>query len=350
MGLNQKFWNNKRVLITGHTGFKGAYLSLWLLMLGANIMGISNHSLKGKSAYKKLKISKKISEKFIDIRNLNELKNVIHKYKPEIIFHLAAQSLVIPSYKEPIETYTTNINGTINILEACKKQNYIKSIILITSDKCYRNNNAKKKFKEYDALGGQDPYSSSKACAEIVAEAYFRSYYEKTKTSIITCRAGNVIGGGDWSEHRLFPDIVKSISQNKKINLRMPNATRPWQFVLEPLLGYLKSVEFTYNIKNNIFESFNFGPNSKINKDVLWVASRIYRNYSTDFIPKTKQAPFKESNYLHLCNQKAKSKLNWKPKLSIENAIDWTCEGYKNFNDPKKFKLTIERQINEYSK
>jgi len=350
MSPNKIFWNKKRVLITGHTGFKGAYLSLWLLNLGATIIGISDRPLKGKSVYKKLKIGEKIIEKFIDIRNLNELKNAIHKYKPQIIFHLAAQSLVIPSYKDPIETYTTNINGTINILEACKKQNYIKTIILITSDKCYRNMNGNKKFKENDPLGGQDPYSSSKACTEIIAEAYFKSYYEKTKTKVITCRAGNVIGGGDWSEYRLFPDIIKSISQKKNISLRMPYATRPWQFVLEPLLGYLKSAELSYKEKINTFESFNFGPNNKINKNVLWIANRIYKNFNVVFSSRTKKQPFKESVYLNLSNQKAKSKLRWSPKLTIEKAIDWTCEGYKNFDDPKKFILTIESQINEYSK
>jgi CDP-glucose 4,6-dehydratase len=210
--------------------------------------------------------------------------------------------------------------------------------------------NGNKKFKENDPLGGQDPYSSSKACTEIIAEAYFKSYYEKTKTKVITCRAGNVIGGGDWSEYRLFPDIIKSISQKKNISLRMPYATRPWQFVLEPLLGYLKSAELSYKEKINTFESFNFGPNNKINKNVLWIANRIYKNFNVVFSSRTKKQPFKESVYLNLSNQKAKSKLRWSPKLTIEKAIDWTCEGYKNFDDPKKFILTIESQINEYSK
>lgn len=233
-------YKNKKVLITGHTGFKGSWLTLWLLLLGAKVIGYSLPPNTNPNLFSELKLSKEIIDIRGDIRDIKKIKKIIKKYKPDIIFHLAAQPIVKISYENPIETIETNILGTSNLLEASKNYNFIKGIINVTSDKCYLNKESIFGYRETDKLGGFDPYSASKACSEILTSAYRKSFFKDKKTLISSVRAGNVIGGGDWSKFRIIPDCIKSITKNKDIIIRNPSSIRPWQFVLEPLSGYLQ--------------------------------------------------------------------------------------------------------------
>ncbi|CAM8461537.1 WcaG Nucleoside-diphosphate-sugar epimerases [Candidatus Methylopumilus universalis] len=348
------FWKNKKVLITGHTGFKGSWMTLCLLKMGAEIYGVSKKDFKCPSLYSKLKLGGDIKEEFVDIRQYKKLEQVIKKFKPEVIFHLAAQSLVLESYKDPIETYTSNINGTINILDICKNLNFIKSIIIITSDKCYENLNTNKKFNENDHLGGSDPYSSSKACADIIANAYYQSFFKNKKTAVVTCRAGNVIGGHDWANNRLIPDTINAIRKNKKLKIRMPFATRPWQFVLEPIFGYLAVARLSFSNPHFYSGAYNFGPNTRNIKSVEWVIKEIYKQFDMHFklsLSQSKKTQKKyESKYLRLNNTKAKSILKWNPVLTISQAIKWSVDVYKIKSDKIKLKELCFKQISTYEK
>ena len=248
-----KFWMNKKVLVTGHTGFKGGWLSLWLSHLGADVLGYSLKPNVKKNFFNAVNLSNEINSIIGNIKDYNKLKKVINKYRPEIIFHMAAQPLVIDSYEDPRNTYETNVMGTLNILEAIRSDKGTKAFINITTDKCYLNNSSKKDFIESDPLGGHDPYSSSKACSEILTSSFRDSFFKnKNNTNIATARAGNVIGGGDWSKNRIIPDILNSIYSSKKINIRNPLSIRPWQHVLEPLYGYMLLAEKLYS-KNGGF-------------------------------------------------------------------------------------------------
>ena len=248
----KKFYKNKKVLVTGATGFKGAWLCYWLNLLGAKVYGVGYNPNKNKNLFYSLKLEKKIKLKLFDIRDKNKVKNFITLIKPQIIFHLAAQPLILESYKKPYLTYTVNSLGTLNVLETVRGIDSVGSLICITSDKCYESNYSTKGFKEKDRLGGKDPYSGSKATAEIMIHSYFESFYKSKKCGLASARAGNVIGGGDWSENRLIPDTIISIIKKKTIYIRNPNFNRPWQHVLEPLYGYLLLGEKLY-IKPKIY-------------------------------------------------------------------------------------------------
>ena len=267
-----KNFNNKKVLITGHTGFKGSWLSLWMHLLKAKVLGISNKHLTKPNHYQFLGLNTKIKEKFLDIRDLNKLKKTVRNFKPDFIFHLAAQSIVSNSYDNPIKTWTTNTIGTVNLLESLKEIKNNCSVIIITSDKSYKNIEINRGFIENDILGGFDPYSASKASAELAISSYFKSFLEKKKNvSLCIARAGNVIGGGDWTKNRLIPDCVRSVHLHKSVIIRNPDSTRPWQHVLEALGGYML---LAINLKKNKSlngEPFNFGPGPKNNFSVLSV-------------------------------------------------------------------------------
>lgn len=344
------FWKNKKVLVTGHTGFKGSWLSLCLFLNGAKLYGLSLKPKK-KSLFTQAKISDiYIKNFFIDIRNKSKLKEAIHSIDPDIIFHLAAQPLVIDGYNEPIKTFETNINGSINLLEAGRGLKKLKTIIVVTTDKVYYPTNNNRKFKESDKLGGYDPYSASKAASEIVTEAYFRSFYKESEKSIYTVRAGNVLGGGDWSKNRLVPDIISSIRNKIPLNIRYPKAIRPWQHVLEPINGYMQLAEQSYKNKGS-FDSFNFGPNQNnivTVEEVLLSIKRINQNLLFKY---TDAKHNYESNYLSLSNQKSKKILNWYPKLNLNNTISLTYEWYVNFISKKDsaFDLCI-KNIDYYNK
>lgn len=331
----KKFFKNKKVLITGDTGFKGSWLALWMSLLGARVTGLSNKVPTSPSHFKAINLKKKINHINADICNLSILKKIIIKKKPDYIFHLAAQSLVKNSFDDPINTLKTNTLGTINILEALRKSQRNKQCvaIIITSDKCYENLEISRGYHEEDRLGGKDIYSASKASAEIAVKAYLESFdlLKKNNVRVGIARAGNVIGGGDWAENRLIPDCIKSWSKLKKVSIRNPYSTRPWQHVLEAIRGY---IVLAINLKRNKKlhgEAFNFGPNVKNGKNVISLVKemRIYWK-SVDWEIKKKKNFF-ESKLLKLNSSKSKKLLNWSCLLNFKETIKMVILWYKNF-------------------
>jgi CDP-glucose 4,6-dehydratase len=331
-----KEFKGKKIIITGHTGFKGSWLSLWLNYLGANVYGISNNFKTNQTNFNHFKMKKNIKNFDIDIRNFEKLNKVIKKIKPDFIFHFAAQSLVGASYKKPLYNFETNFNGTLNLLEVLRLSNFKCVSILITSDKSYKNFEIKRGYVEDDILGGDDPYSASKGSAELVINSYFRSFLKnKRKLRIAVCRAGNVIGGGDWSNDRLIPDLMRSIFKNKKVKLRNQNSTRPWQHVLDVLNGYLTlAVRLKKNKKFN-GQAFNFGPPINSNFRVLDIVKEIKKNWKIlewEFSKRT----YHESTLLKLNSNKSLKSLKWKNKLTFKEVIklvtDWYKCSYENKN------------------
>ena len=333
-------FKNKKVIITGHTGFKGSWLSIWLTYLGAKVVGVSNEIVTTPSNFKINKIRNKINHNFMDIRDVNKLTKLIIKNKPDYIFHLAAQSLVKKSYINSKFTFETNAFGTLNLLEALRAYNPKKkcSVVLVTSDKSYRNLELKRGYRENDILGGYDPYSASKACAELIIQCYLKSFLNNNKyLKISVARAGNVIGGGDWSKDRLIPDCVKSIIQKKKLALRFPNSTRPWQHVLEALIGYMMLALNQNNNEKLNHNVFNFGPNNKSSITVLDLVRRIKLKWNKlDWkIFKNKKKVY-ESKLLKLNSSKAFKLLKWKCYLSANQTLDMTIDWYKIYYNNKK--------------
>jgi len=354
--MDKQFWRNKNVFITGHTGFKGSWLSIWLNELGANVIGYSLAPASNPNMFESLSIEKNVKTVFGDIRNYDELKAQVISAKPEIIIHMAAQALVLDSYHNPIETYQTNMMGTVNILNAIREAPSVKVFINVTSDKCYENKENFKAFKESDVLGGADPYSSSKACSELITASYRDSFFKDT-VAIATARAGNVIGGGDWASNRIIPDYIKKINQNQKLSIRNPTAIRPWQFVLEPLSGYLMLAEKLFVEGLDYAEAWNFGPDNQNNKSVEWLISELDKEYGegNNFEIELNDTPLYEPNHLQLDCSKSMKRLNWSPRLTIEKSISMTCDWYKNFygdnqdmytftlKQIKQFELSLER-------
>ncbi len=342
-------YKKKKVLITGTTGFKGAWLSFWLNSLGAKVIGIGLKPEKGSILFKSLKLEKKIKQYYLDITKYDQLNSVLKKEKPDIIFHLAAQSIVSKSFESPLMTMKTNIIGSVNILEGFRVNN-IPNLVYITSDKCYLNLNKAKSYKETDILGGIDNYSSSKASAELVFFSYFQSYFKKNKyLRLASTRAGNVIGGGDMKSNRIIPDIIKSFKKRKNLFLRNPRATRPWQHVLEPLSGYLLLGHNLMNkkLKTNLLPSWNFGPKLINCKNVTHITklvlSRLRINNLKIKIKKGKK--FHESKLLSLNILKAKNELNWKPRLDLNQTINFTVDWYKYYLKKKNMEQITKEQI-----
>ena len=330
-----KSYKNLKVLVTGTTGFKGSWLSFWLHNLGANVTGVALKPEKNSILFKSLSLDKKINQKYFDIRNFKKINETIKRLKPDIIFHLAAQSIVSKSFSYPLETIETNILGSANLLESYRL-NKIPALVYITSDKCYLNLNKKKIFKETDILGGLDNYSASKASAEIIFSSYFNSYFKKNSfLSAASTRAGNVIGGGDMKSNRIIPDIIKSLKNKNSLILRNPDATRPWQHVLEPLSGYLVIGQKLLNqsLSKNLIPSWNFGPQAKNCKKVITITNLVLKNWKRDNIKlkiKNKNI-YHESKYLSLDITKAKKELNWQPRLDLEETVKLTVEWYKKY-------------------
>ncbi|WDP93134.1 MAG: CDP-glucose 4,6-dehydratase [Desulfobacter sp.] len=348
-----QFYNKKRVFITGHTGFKGTWLTVWLKSMGAEICGYSIDSDQDKYFFNASGIKNEIISVIADIRDYSSLEKAIQEFQPDIIFHLAAQPLVRESYKVPIETYSTNIMGTVNILEI-SRINQIKTVLNVTSDKCYENQNWIWGYRESDSLGGHDPYSSSKACAEIVSSAYTRSYFngkeQKWKTCIASARAGNVIGGGDFAKDRLVPDMVKAFSNKRKVIIRNPKAIRPWQHVLEALFGYLILAMKLDKNRHRYSGGWNFGPNTAGIKEVGVIVekfSSVWKEGASWSID-SGDSPHEEA-MLRLDNSKAQTYLGWIPILDTTQMIQWTVEWYKAFRDAPEdiLQFTLE-QIKEY--
>ena len=330
-----KSYKNLKVLVTGSTGFKGSWLCYWLFLLGSKVVGVGLKPEKDSIIFDSLKLKKKIKQYFVDIKDFYKINKIIKSEKPDIIFHLAAQSIVSTSFTNPLETFGTNIIGSTNILESTRI-NKISNLVYITSDKCYLNLGKKDSFKESDLLGGLDNYSSSKASAELVFASYFDSYFKKQKRlSIGSARAGNVIGGGDFKKDRIVPDVIKSLKRKKNIILRNPNATRPWQHVLEPLSGYLSLGKMLMNreLKSNITPSWNFGPYKRNCKKVISIVKLLTKGWGNSKVKilNKKSKKFHESKLLSLNINKANKELKWQPRLNLDETINFTIEWYKSY-------------------
>ena len=357
-GSNMKNFNNiyrgKKVLVTGHTGFKGSWLSIWLRELGAEVIGYSLDPYTEKDNFNLSKLSEKILDIRGDIRDRKYLREVFEKYQPEIVFHLAAQPLVRLSYDIPVETYETNVMGTINILEEIRNSKSVKVGILITTDKCYENKEQIWGYRENEAFGGYDPYSSSKGACEIAIHSWIKSFfnpkdYDKHGKSIASVRAGNVIGGGDWAKDRIVPDCIRALEENKDIEIRSPKSIRPWEHVLEPLSGYLLLGQKMLEEPTKYCEGWNFGPTLDAIVNVWEVASNIVKFYG-----KGKLKDISNPNDLHeaklllLDITKARFELGWKPTLTIEQRIELTVDWYKRYMSEDVYEL-CRKQIERFS-
>jgi len=353
--MNNLFWAKKNVLITGHTGFKGSWLSIWLQYLGAAVTGYSLKNEAEESLFKCSGIEKEINSYVGDIRDRNYLQTVIDEAKPEIVFHLAAQSLVIEGYTSPLSTYETNVIGTANVLECCRQSLTVIAVVNVTSDKCYANLEQLEGYSEGDRLGGFDPYSSSKACAELVASCYQNLFEQNTRHKTIklaSVRAGNVIGGGDWSSNRLIPDIVRHLYKNERLTIRNLGAVRPWQHVIEPLFGYMVVAEKLFK-EEEIAEAYNFGPNRDGTSTVIDLIEMINKVSDREVTYDRKKAVFHETNYLNLNNSLAKEDLRWGPKWNIietlNNVLTWYEEYYSGQN-MLEFSIKQIQQYEQWNK
>ncbi len=342
-------YHNKRVFLTGHTGFKGSWLSLWLTALGAKVCGYSLAPNTEPSMYEELKIGDRIEKSVIgNLLDFEKLQKEINDFQPEIIFHLAAQPLVRLSYSEPILTYQTNVIGTLNVLEAARRCSSVKAFVNVTTDKCYENREIASGYKEDEPMGGYDMYSSSKGCVEIMSSSFRRSFLENGY-AMATARAGNVIGGGDWALDRLIPDCIKAINSGQKIEIRNPIAVRPWQHVLEPLSGYLLLGQKLIQEGNKYAEGFNFGPNEESVLRVAEVADKVCKFYGKGEVVIHKKDNLHEANLLMLNIEKAERILGWTPTYTADKAIEETVNWYKYFYEGKKdlYEFTV-KQIKGY--
>lgn len=347
--FNLNTYKNKKVFITGHTGFKGSWLALWLTLLGAKVKGYALEPYTDPSNFIAINLDSKVESEIGDILDREKLNKSISDFKPDIIFHLAAQPLVRFSYLEPIKTYETNVIGTLNTLEAARKCSSVKAFVNITTDKCYENIEKNYAYKENDKMGGYDMYSSSKGCSEILSASYRNSFLKDEGFLLATARAGNVIGGGDWSTDRLVPDCIKAINKNEDIIIRSPQAIRPWQHVLEPLSGYLTLGEKLLEGKQEFADGFNFGPESNSVLTVKDIVKKIINYYGKGNVIIHPDTKFHEANLLMLDITKAKTKLDWHPKYNANEAIEKTVLWYKNFYTEEKNILNFTiNQINEY--
>lgn len=323
------FWSGKRVFCTGHTGFKGSWLALWLEMLGARVCGYALAPAEP-SLYWDAKLEGRFEETFADIRDGSQLKDRMSDFAPDIVFHLAAQPLVRASYREPAMTYETNVMGTVNLLEAVRAVPSVRSAVVVTTDKCYRDMDWDWGYRETDALGGADPYSSSKACAELVCEAWRSSFFTGSEALIATARAGNVIGGGDWAEDRLVPDAMRAFTKGETMEIRSPAAVRPWQHVLEPLAGYMALAERLYEGDGSCARGWNFGPPAEDSRSVEAVVKRLTELWGEGASYRiAENSTLRESRLLRLDSSLAARQLGWRSALRLEEALAWTTEWYK---------------------
>lgn len=347
------FYRGKRVLVTGHTGFKGSWLSIWLHELGAEVVGVAKDPATDKDNYVLSGIGEKIKADLrADIRDGQRMKYIFQEYRPEIVFHLAAQPLVRLSYELPVETYETNVMGTINILEAMRVTDSVKVGIMITTDKCYENKEQIWGYRENEPMGGYDPYSSSKGAAEIAINSWRRSFfnpveYEKHGKSIASVRAGNVIGGGDWALDRIIPDCIRALEADKPIEIRSPKAIRPWQHVLEPLSGYMLLASKMWNEPIKYCEGWNFGPRMESITSVWEVARRVIENYGVGELKDISDSKaLHEAELLMLDISKAKFLLGWEPKMDIKKCVELTVDWYKRYSQINGYQLCVEQIIN----
>jgi len=345
-------YKDRKVFVTGNTGFKGSWLVLWLLKLGANVFGYSLDIPTDPNHHEILNLD--FETIFGDVRDLEKLRKAIESFHPDIVFHLAAQSLVRKSYESPVETFETNVIGTVNVFEACRRIESVMAIVNVTSDKCYENREWIWGYRENDTVGGHDPYSASKGCAELVTASYRKSFfpvkeYQKThQTLVVSVRAGNVIGGGDWGDDRLVPDIMRAASQNKKVHIRNPHATRPWQHVFEPLSGYLLLGKLLLEGKKGFSGAWNFGPTDEGHRNVLSVMMELQKHWANiDYQIKANEKNPHEANLLKLDCSKAYAKLKWKSVWDSSTTFAKTAQWYKEYYESGH--VCSEEQLAEYT-
>ncbi len=353
--MNSDFWNRRRVLITGHTGFKGSWLSLWLQSLGAYVTGIAKRPDGDRSLFEQGRVSAGMRSEFVDIDDFERVRAVMADARPEIIFHLAAQSLVRQSYRDPIETYRTNVLGTVHLLEAARPLPDVRAILAVTSDKCYENLEWDWGYREADRLGGFDPYSNSKACAELVVAAMRNSFFSEASgrsIGLATARAGNVIGGGDWSVDRLVPDLVRGFASGTPVAIRRPDALRPWQHVLDALSGYLSLAEMLVGQPKAFSEAWNFGPAEGDVRSVRWVADRAVEVWggNASWRDDSNEPGPHEARLLKLDSSKARARLGWNPVWDLHRTIRETINWYSACAKGDDMHRRSLAQIEEYSR
>jgi CDP-glucose 4,6-dehydratase len=347
--MSQHFWRGRSVFLTGHTGFKGGWIALWLAQLGAKVHGYSLTPPTTPNFYSETKLQERIqSSDIADIRDLRKLKSAMKAAKPSIVIHMAAQSLVRESYKTPVETFTANVIGTVNMLEAVRETDTVQAVVNITTDKCYENREWLWPYRENDRLGGHDPYSSSKACAEIATAAFRNSFLAEAGIQLASVRAGNVIGGGDWAPDRLLPDFLRAMDACEILRIRAPNAVRPWQHVLEPLSGYLMLAERLVTDDANFAEAWNFGPEESDAKPVSWIVDRLcqkvpHARWALEGTPQPHEA-----GLLKLDSAKAKTRLGWAPRWPLEIALDKTIEWHQAWKEAQSMADVTVKQIDAY--
>jgi CDP-glucose 4,6-dehydratase len=349
-------WRGKRVFLTGHTGFKGAWLTIWLHSLGAKVTGYALKPPTNPSIFELCRLDRKVKSNIGDVRDAAKLRKVMLAASPEVVIHMAAQPLVRESYRVPAETYETNVMGTVNLLEAVRACKSVKAVVNVTTDKCYENKEHLRGYKEGEPLGGYDPYSSSKACSELVTAAYRNSFfnpadYKKHGVALASARAGNVIGGGDWAADRLIPDLIRAGLKGEKARIRNPRAIRPWQHVLEPLSGYLLLAEKLYKYGPKFAQAWNFGPDAGDAKDVEWIVRRMFSAWpeAKGYVIDKGRHPH-EAHYLKLDSSKARRELGWTPRWHIGGAIDRIISWTRSYAARQDMYKACLEQIEEYLK
>jgi CDP-glucose 4,6-dehydratase len=349
MEMNTEFWEGKKVFLTGHTGFKGGWLTLWLKSLGAEIHGYALSPPTEPNLFNVANIARELASSTIgDIRDLDNLVESVQNAQPDIVIHMAAQPLVRYSYNEPVETYAVNVMGTVNILEAVKRTSGIRAVINVTTDKCYENREWIWPYRENEAIGGYDPYSSSKACSELVTAAYRRSYMTESGINLATARAGNVVGGGDWATDRLLPDLFNSVDTGNTLVIRSPDAIRPWQHVLEPLSGYLVLAEKLYNTGETFADAWNFGPGDDSCQSVRSVIEKISIMLPELHWDLDAEEQLHEAGILKLDSSKAKNLLGWNAQWSLDKALQKTVEWYQGWKAGEDMREKTIKQIQDF--
>lgn len=347
---NNQFWRNKKVFLTGHTGFKGSWLSIWLHYLGAEVKGYALAPNTSPAMFTHLALEQYVDSEIGNICDFDQLKQSMCEFEPDVLIHMAAQPLVRASYKDPVTTYATNVMGLVNVLEAARSCEQLKAIVNVTSDKCYENQEWSWGYREVDPMGGFDPYSSSKGCAELVTQAYRRSFYHPNQPiALASARAGNVIGGGDWAEDRLIPDILRALSQQKTVSIRQPKAIRPWQHVLEPLSGYLILAQRLYESGHDFAQGWNFGPYDQDVKTVAWIANFMTNRWGQNASWEIEgESQLHEAHRLKLDITKASERLDWEPCWSIEQALQAVCEWHQAWIEKEDMLALTIKQIEAY--
>lgn len=351
---NNSFWKGRHVLITGHTGFKGSWLSLWLDSLGAKVTGYALDPPTQPNLFKQAEVAGVVRSIYADIRDFSRLKSVVEECNPDVVIHMAAQSVVSRGFEDPIETYSTNVMGTVHLLEALRQLGQPCVVVNVTSDKCYENKEWVWGYRENDRMGGHDPYSNSKACAELVTSAFRNSYFRmedigRIKVAVASARAGNVIGGGDWTNDQLIPDLIRAFLAGQSCLIRSPSSTRPWQFVLEPLRGYLILAERLMEDEQQFATAWNFGPAEIDARPVSWIASKLAQSWGDKASwSKDSENLLRESSHLKLDASEAKAHLNWHPVLPLDLALDWVVEWYRAFQAGDDLRCLTQSQIQRY--